>query len=201
MSGGKIGETMPAEPSNDDFIDGRPRAKEGRELSRNLLKAARGRTQPMQPTRAAGDSKPSMSGRVSDSIVRKSDRFWRFGRAIRVLKEIGLIPDVKMTEEQLAAEDQVILELLITQNSRLIEKTPAQADFRRRYGAFVLAIRRLGATIYTKIAQTRLHLSDTLLVMAPQERLAELRDPRISWSSRKWICNSEKSASGGSVCL
>ncbi len=94
---------------------------------------------------------------------------------IRNEQGTGLIPDVKMTDEELASDDQVILEVLITQNSRLIDKTPAEADFRRRYGAFVLAIRRVGATVYTKIAQTRLHLSDTLLVMAPQNRLAELR--------------------------
>jgi di/tricarboxylate transporter len=88
---------------------------------------------------------------------------------------VGMIPDIKMTDEELAADDQTILEVLITQNSGLIDKTPAEADFRRHYGAFVLAIRRVGATFYTKIARTRLRLSDTLLVMAPQNRLAELR--------------------------
>lgn len=94
---------------------------------------------------------------------------------LRNEQDAALLPDIKLTDEELAGGDQVILELLIAQNSRLLDKTLREVDFRRHYGAFVLAIRRVGATIYTRIANTRLQTFDTLLVVVPRTRMAELR--------------------------
>ncbi len=95
---------------------------------------------------------------------------------IRLRNEKGaaLLSDIKLGERELS-EGQVIAEALITPTSTLIGKTMEQVDFRRHYGAFVLAIRSHGATQHSKVAHTRLRVSDTLLLMAPPERLDELR--------------------------
>jgi len=96
---------------------------------------------------------------------------------MRLRKEQGvsLLTDIKLGDEALAANEQVLAEGLITQTSRLINKTLRDLDFRRHYGAFVLAVRRHGSTLRKKIAHTSLQASDTLLMLAPKERLNELR--------------------------
>ncbi|UCD36995.1 MAG: SLC13 family permease [Fidelibacterota bacterium] len=96
---------------------------------------------------------------------------------LRLREEQGvkLLSDIKLNDEMLATNEQVLAEGLITQTSRLINKTLRDLDFRRHYGAFVLAVRRHGATLRKKIAHAPLHASDTLLMLAPRERLNELR--------------------------
>ncbi|UCH61669.1 MAG: SLC13 family permease [Fidelibacterota bacterium] len=96
---------------------------------------------------------------------------------MRLRKEQGvsLLSDIKLGDEALAANEQVLAEGLVTQTSRLINKTLRELDFRRRYGAFVLAVRRHGSTLRKKIAHASLQASDTLLMLAPKERLNELR--------------------------
>ncbi len=96
---------------------------------------------------------------------------------MRMRKEqgISLLTDIKLGDEMLATNEQVLAEGLITQTSRLINKTLRELDFRRHYGAFVLAVRRHGATLRKKIAHAPLQASDTLLMLAPKERLNELR--------------------------
>lgn len=88
---------------------------------------------------------------------------------------VSLLSDVKLTDAELSAEDQLLAEALVTQSSVFIGRTLRQIDFRRHYGAFVLAVRRHGATLRQKIADIALHFSDTLLILAPRERLNELR--------------------------
>ncbi len=88
---------------------------------------------------------------------------------------VALLSDVKLTDEELSAEEQLLAEALVTQSSVFIGRTLRQIDFRRHYGAFVLAVRRHGATLRQKIADIALHFSDTLLILAPRERLNELR--------------------------
>ena len=88
---------------------------------------------------------------------------------------VSLLSDIKLGDEALATNEQVLAEGLINQTSRLINKTLRDLDFRRHYGAFVLAVRRHGSTLRKKIAHTPLQASDTLLILAPKERLNELR--------------------------
>jgi len=96
---------------------------------------------------------------------------------MRMRKEQGvqLLTDIKLNDTELSSDDQVLAEGLVTQTSRLVGKTLRQIDFRRHYGAFVLAIRRHGATLREKIAHIPLRVSDTLLMLAPRDRLNELR--------------------------
>jgi len=95
----------------------------------------------------------------------------------RLRKETGveLLSDVMLTDEELADGRQVVVEALVTANSGLIGQTLHDLDFRRHYGAFVLAIRRQQATLRERLAQTRLRFADTLLIVAFRDRLSELK--------------------------
>lgn len=94
---------------------------------------------------------------------------------LREEQGVSLLSDIKLSDEVLATNEQVLTEGLVTQTSRLINKTLRDLDFRRHYGAFVLAVRRHGSTLRKKIAHTPLQAADTLLMLAPKERLNELR--------------------------
>jgi di/tricarboxylate transporter len=94
---------------------------------------------------------------------------------LRQEQGVSLLSDIKLGDETLATDEQVLAEGLITQTSRLINKTLRDLDFRRHYGAFVLAVRRHGSTLRKKIAHSALQASDTLLMLTPKDRLNELR--------------------------
>ncbi len=59
--------------------------------------------------------------------------------------------------------------------SNIIGKTLSEFDFRNRYSAFVLAIKRQRELLREKIAHINLKFSDTLLIMVPKEKLETLR--------------------------
>ena len=59
--------------------------------------------------------------------------------------------------------------------SDFLGKSLREIDFRRHFGAFVLAIRRHGAIIHSKIAHVTLEFADTLLMLGPPDRLEMLR--------------------------
>ena len=96
---------------------------------------------------------------------------------MRLRKEQGaaLLSDIKLSDAELSIDDQMLAEGLITQTSQLVGRSLREIDFRRRFGAFVLAVRRHGATLREKIARIQLHASDTLLMLAPKDRINELR--------------------------
>jgi di/tricarboxylate transporter len=94
---------------------------------------------------------------------------------LREEQGVSLLSDIKLGDETLAADEQVLAEGLVTQTSRLINRSLRDLDFRRHYGAFVLAVRRHGSTLRKKIAHAALHASDTLLMLVPKDRLNELR--------------------------
>lgn len=96
---------------------------------------------------------------------------------MRMRTELGvaLLSDVKLSDSELSVEDQVLAEALVIQTSAFVGRSLRQIDFRRHYGVFVLAIRRHGATFREKIANIALRFADTLLILAPRERLREFR--------------------------
>ncbi|MDX1502253.1 MAG: SLC13 family permease [Thermoanaerobaculia bacterium] len=88
--------------------------------------------------------------------------------------DLELLPDVLLDDRELAGEEMVMVESLVAGGSRVIGKQVQEIDFRELYGGFVMAIRRLGGTVRTQIAQTRLRFSDSVLMLLPKERLGEL---------------------------
>ena len=93
---------------------------------------------------------------------------------LKEIENLALLTDVKLTQEELEQEDHILAECLITDNSELIGQTLQEANFRRSFGSFVLAIRREGEVIRRKLAQFILKPFDTLLVYGPQDRVNQL---------------------------
>ena len=93
---------------------------------------------------------------------------------LKEIENLALLIDEKLTQEELEQEDNILAECLITDNSELIGQTLQEANFRRSFGSFVLAIRREGEVIRRKLSQFILKPFDTLLVYGPQDRVNQL---------------------------
>ena len=94
---------------------------------------------------------------------------------LRKEQSLALLPDIKLTDEELSADGLVMAEALVPPMSAMVGKSLQMVDFRHRFGGFVLAIRRLGETMRQKIARARLKSLDSLLMLIPEDRLEELR--------------------------
>jgi len=93
---------------------------------------------------------------------------------LKEIENLALLTDEKLTQKELEQEDHILAECLITDNSELIGQTLQEANFRRSFGSFVLAIRREGEVIRRKLTQFILKPFDTLLVYGPQDRINQL---------------------------
>ena len=85
-----------------------------------------------------------------------------------------MLADEKLTQDELEQEDNILAECLVTDNSELIGLSLQEANFRRSFGSFVLAIRREGEIIRRKLAHFILKPFDTLLVYGPKDRINQL---------------------------
>ena len=93
---------------------------------------------------------------------------------LKEIENLALLTDEKLTQEELEQEDHILAECLVTGNSELIGQTLQEANFRRTFGSFVLAIRREGEVIRRKLTQFILKPFDTLLVYGPKDRINQL---------------------------
>lgn len=96
---------------------------------------------------------------------------------LRLRRELGvaLLPDIKLSEEELTVGGLTTAEVLIAPRSSFIGQTLERVDFRRHYGGFVMAIRHQAETVREKVAHSILHAWDSLLVLIPRDRLERLR--------------------------
>jgi len=83
----------------------------------------------------------------------------------------GQHPDVAA----LKASDSVLIEAVIKPNSELEGRTLKGVDFRNRYGATTMAIRRHGSDIRVKLGRLRLRVGDELLILSPRLNVERLR--------------------------
>ena len=93
---------------------------------------------------------------------------------MKEVEKVALLTDEKLTQEELEQEDNVVLECLITDKSDLVGKSLMTSNFRRKFGSFILAIRREGTIVREKIAHVVLSAYDTLLVYGPKNKVNEL---------------------------
>ena len=93
---------------------------------------------------------------------------------MKEVEKVALLTDEKLTQEELEQEDNVVVECLITDKSDMVGKSLMTGNFRRRFGAFILAIRREGTIVREKIAHVILSAYDTLLVYGPENKINEL---------------------------
>ncbi len=95
---------------------------------------------------------------------------------MKEMEKVNLLTDEKLTQSELQKENNVLVEVLLTAKSDLLGLNLLESNFRRRYGSFVLAIRREGSILREKIAKVILHAFDTLLVYGPRDKIQELAD-------------------------
>jgi len=93
---------------------------------------------------------------------------------LKEVEKVTLLTDEKLTQEELEQEDNILVECLITDKANLVGKSVFEINFRRRFGSFVLAIRREGTILRRKIAHILIKPFDTLLVFGAQEKIREM---------------------------
>lgn len=79
-------------------------------------------------------------------------------------------------DADLHSADSVLIEVVVSPNSALEGQTLKSIDFRRRYGATALAVRRHGEDIGDKVGRIRLAFGDELLILARRATLDRLRN-------------------------
>ncbi len=98
----------------------------------------------------------------------------------RAEQKVLLLTDIKMNDNELADNENILLEAMISPNSSLAGSSLMEIDFRRRYGLFVLALRRYREIMRTKVAHVKLQNFDTLLIFGSRTRMAALNtDPNF----------------------
>jgi di/tricarboxylate transporter len=106
-------------------------------------------------------------------LVRGSvENFFR----MKEVEQVYMLTDEKLNQEELTKEENLLVECLVTNQSELVGQSLKEANFRLRFGSFVLAIRREGDILRKKIAHVILRAFDTLLVYGSREKIREMRD-------------------------
>jgi di/tricarboxylate transporter len=85
-----------------------------------------------------------------------------------------LLSDTKLTDRELSDRANVLVEIQLSPTSTLEGISLKEIDFRRRYGAFVLALARAGELIREKLALIPLRRWDVLLVFGPRRQVEQL---------------------------
>lgn len=94
---------------------------------------------------------------------------------IRDTEGVDILAEVKLSDRDLKSEDITLAEAVISPDSFLIGRTLKEANFRQRYQATALAIRRHGSQIRDKLGRVRLRVGDMLLVQVRKAILGNLR--------------------------
>ena len=89
---------------------------------------------------------------------------------------LALAPEYGVTGDELEGDDteRSLVEVVIAPRSALVDETLASANFRERYDATVLALRRGPEFIRERMDRTELQVGDTLLVQATHESISRL---------------------------
>ena len=93
---------------------------------------------------------------------------------MKEVEKVSLLTDEKLTQSELEQEDNVLIECMVTDQSDLIGQTIMNSNFRKRFYAFILAIRREGGIIRKKVAHVMIQSYDTLLIYGGKKQLAKL---------------------------
>ena len=94
--------------------------------------------------------------------------------SMKEVEKITLLTDEKLTQQELEQQDNVLVECLLTEQSDLVGHSLMTLNFRRRFGTFILAIRREGIIFRKKVAHIVLQAFDTFLVYGPYNKVNEL---------------------------
>lgn len=95
---------------------------------------------------------------------------------MKEVEKVTLLTDEKLTQKELEKTDNILMECMITNKSDLIGQSLMTSNFRQRFGAFILAIRREGTILRKKIAHVILNTYDTLLVYGSRKNMDKLAE-------------------------
>lgn len=95
---------------------------------------------------------------------------------MKEIEKVTMLTDEKLTQDELLQENNTLVECILTEQSDLVGRTLLELNFRRRFGSFILAVRREGAILREKIAHIIMKAFDTLLVYGPKEKIRELSE-------------------------
>ena len=93
---------------------------------------------------------------------------------MKEVEKTTLLTDEKLTQNELEQEDNILVECMVTDRSSIVGNTLIDSNFRKRFGAFILAIRREGAIIRKKIAHVVIHTYDALLIYGKRKQLQQM---------------------------
>ncbi len=85
-----------------------------------------------------------------------------------------LLSDIKLSDSELADQQNILVEVQLSPSSTLEGMSLKEIDFRRRFGAFVLALSRAGEVIREKLGLIPLKRWDTLLVFGPRRAVEQI---------------------------
>jgi di/tricarboxylate transporter len=122
-----------------------------------------------------------ISKNIRDTFIHPEDILFVRGSLenflrMKEVEKVTMLTDEKLTQNELIHDDNTLVECLITNKAVLVGKSLMEINFRRRFGSFILAIRREGEILRKKIAHVVLQAFDTLLIYGPIEKIKELSD-------------------------
>ncbi len=122
-----------------------------------------------------GADEPLMAGDAL--IVRGSRDDLTVFRGLQALEiESEAAPELR----DVAADGAGLLEAMLSPRTSLAGKTPAQLNFRERFGVQILAILRQGRVRRSNLRDTPLRFGDALLFLGPQQKLRVVaQDPEF----------------------
>lgn len=124
-------------------------------------------------------SKVLLSGNIRSTILKSGDILMVKGSLdnflrMKEVEKVSLLTDEKLTQMELEHDDNILVECLLTDKSDIVGKSLMQANFRQRFGSFVLAVRREGEILRKKIAHVILKAYDTLLIYGNRANISEM---------------------------
>ncbi len=122
-----------------------------------------------------------ISSNIRNTIIHPGDVLFVRGSIenflrMKEVEKVTMLTDEKLTQDELIHDDNTLVECLLTNQTDLVGKSLMEINFRRRFGSFVLAVRREGAILRRKIAHVILRSFDTLLIYGPREKIRELAE-------------------------
>jgi di/tricarboxylate transporter len=112
--------------------------------------------------------------RAGDVFALRTDR----DTLVELLDVEGLdvVPEVTVDEAELeaASESQNLVEVVVAPGSSLVGESLATANFRQRYDATVLALRRGQELFSQRMDDVQLRVGDTLLIQGPPDSIERL---------------------------
>ncbi|MEX1309317.1 MAG: SLC13 family permease [Candidatus Sulfomarinibacteraceae bacterium] len=118
-----------------------------------------------------------------NTVLEENDVLWvrsdlQSMKTLRAADWISIRHGRKWGDLGLEADDATIIEAVVAPGSSLIGKSLEQNDFRNRFGATVLAIRHHDHIRHSRLATTPLSAGDALLIEAPKNQIARLKQRR-----------------------